>query len=197
MRTWCLSNGDWLWRIESCSYRGGKWFVLKWHGDERCETGCEMSHIAALQSNAPPVQQHRMCNSRMGPTESEWQEPSSKHFLIWRHNVQTRTWIPNSNLTLSPVLTVCSCLCTPTENRSTPICKGKPSLHGLSQYCACSNLLCSHNLRAPQDHCVGTDLLLTNNLFVFAQKGKYKQCNQTPNWPAHRRKFARLFWFNP
>lgn len=50
---------------------GGKWFVLKWQGDGRYQTGCKMSHIAVLQSKV----------------ERAWQTMSSKHFPISRSDM--------------------------------------------------------------------------------------------------------------
>lgn len=108
MNTWCLSNGDRLWRMESCTQYGGKWFVLKWHGDERRETGCKMSCSSSIKHT---------CNRK--PAADEQQTPSSKHFLIWWHSVQTCTYIPN--LTWSLVSTVCFCLCTPTWSKLSEI----------------------------------------------------------------------------
>lgn len=130
---------------------------------------------------------------------------SSKHFLISQHNVQTCTCIPNFKLLLtSPPGLDASHACVPTErqalnntNRSCQYVKKTPHYtycHS-TQYRAYSNLLHDHKLSPPQDHCVGVDLLLTNNLFVFAQKGNYEQCKQTPNCqqPAYRSIFTRLF----
>lgn len=172
-------NSERLWRMESHINGGSKWFVLKWHWHERLETSRKMSHIAAPQS------QGLSCPSTAADAVIQ-----TAPNLVFRHALAFQPLSYHYQW---------SCLLlhahAHAENKLSKIATGQCQYvkkKGLIILCVLQTPCMFQFTASPKPTAPALTFSLTNH-FTFS--GRYKQCNQIPNWGLIRRKFTRQFWY--